>query len=104
MAWVTWIPLVSTPARATLASRMSFRKMLPNPTGRNMYGVTRPKVRTQAIRRRSIFSWLSTYSRGGTSNGMKAMWMGRMFWEEIATLISKPIMAHLSSPVPRLAC
>ncbi len=60
MAWVTLIPLTSTPLRATLASRISLRKMLPKPTGRNMYRVIRPKVMTQAINRRSICSLLST--------------------------------------------
>ena len=36
MAWLTLMPLVSTPALATLASRISFRKIPPKPTGRNM--------------------------------------------------------------------
>ncbi|MNP22635.1 hypothetical protein D3C76_1153160 [compost metagenome] len=98
MAWVTLTPLTSTPARATLASRISLRKMLPKPTGRNMYGVIRPKVITQAISRRSIRRRVSTYNRGGTSSGMKAMWMGRMFWDDTATTSIRPIISHLTLP------
>ncbi|MNH09645.1 hypothetical protein D3C79_691060 [compost metagenome] len=98
MAWVTLTPLTSTPARATLASRISLRKMLPKPTGKNMYGVIRPKVMTQAISRRSMRRRVSTYSSGGTSSGMKAMWIGRMFCDEIATTSIKPISSHLTLP------
>ncbi|MNE46937.1 hypothetical protein D3C80_1413090 [compost metagenome] len=72
--------------------------MLPKPTGRKMYGVIRPKVITQATRRRSICSLVSTYSSGGTSNGMKAIWIGRMFCDEIATTNSRPISSHLTLP------
>ena len=60
IAWVTLIPVTSTPDLATLASRISLRKMPPKPTGRNMYGVIRPKVSTQAIKRRSSCNLLNT--------------------------------------------
>ncbi|MNP10031.1 hypothetical protein D3C76_1021650 [compost metagenome] len=80
----------------TLASRISLRKMLPKPTGKNMYGVIRPKVMTQATRRRSICKRVSTYNNGGTSSGIKAMWIGRIFCEDIATTSSKAINSHLT--------
>ncbi|MNJ79725.1 hypothetical protein D3C77_778360 [compost metagenome] len=60
MASVTFTPVTSTPLRTTLARRISLRKILPKPTGKNMYGVIRPKVSTQAISRRSICSLVST--------------------------------------------
>ena len=104
IALVTLTPLTSTPALATLASRMLFKKMLPKPTGRNMYGVIRPKVITQAINRRSICSVVSTYSSGGTSSGMKAIWIGRMFCEDTATSASRPISSHFTDAAPFSLC
>ncbi|MCY1457248.1 hypothetical protein D9M71_745260 [compost metagenome] len=77
--------------------------MLPKPTGRNMYGVIRPKVMTQAINRRSSCSLVSTYRSGGTSSGMNAIWIGRMFWDAMATTHNRPISSHLTWPPP-LAC
>ncbi|MNE13607.1 hypothetical protein D3C80_1064480 [compost metagenome] len=54
---------------------------------------------THATRRRSICRRVSTYSNGGTSSGIKAIWMGRIFCEEIATTNSRLISSHLTLPV-----
>ncbi|MNJ75230.1 hypothetical protein D3C77_722880 [compost metagenome] len=63
-----------------------------------MYGVIRPKVITQAISRRSMRKRVSTYSSGGTSSGMKAIWMGRMFCDDTATTSIRPTSNHLTLP------
>ncbi|MCY1542135.1 hypothetical protein D9M68_778660 [compost metagenome] len=68
-----------------------------------MYGVIRPKLITQAIIRRSICNLVNTYSSGGTSSGMKAIWIGRMFCEDTDTTNSSPISSHFTAP-PLCSC
>ena len=56
--------------------------------------VTKPKVITQASRRRSICMRLNTSKSGGTTIGMKAMWIGMMFWLMMLISKSAPISPH----------
>ena len=69
----------SMPLFRMLPSTTSLMKILPNPTGRTMYGVISPKVRIQATIRRSSRSRSNTGSSGGIRIGMNAMCTGMRF-------------------------
>ena len=52
---------------------MLFKKIPPNPIGKTIYGVTKPKVKIQAAKRLSTRNLLKTPSKGGIKIGIKAM-------------------------------
>ncbi|CSB43711.1 Uncharacterised protein [Vibrio cholerae] len=58
----------------------------------------KPKVRTQATKRRSSFSLAKTLRSGGIKMGINAMWTGMTFCEAIA-ISSKEMSTRYFNPV-----
>lgn len=96
MVWVMLILLMLMLLCVMLVSRILLRKMLLKFIGRNMYGVIRLKVMMQVINCWLICSLFSIQSSGGISSGMKVIWIGRIFCEDIVMQSSRLIRIYLN--------